>query len=324
MSRWAHPLLASGLVLLAVVAAGCGSVSDDTMRDSLSALETPAPVSTPSTPDPKKTCGDPTRSLRPTGEAPAPGRMPAGSFMRTIEKRGRLVAGVDQNTLLFAYRDPFTRDLRGLEIDLLRQVAKAIFGDPRKVDFKAITTAQRRDYVERGKVDIVADAFTITCYRLQHVAFSSVYFRAAQRLLVPKTSTVRGVADLRQKRVCATVGGTAAANIPTIAPGAIPVLVPQRTDCLVALQQGTVDAIWSDDAILSGFAAQDPYTKIVGPRLTDEPYGMAIGRQHPEFVRFVNAVLERLRADGTWAAIDRRWLGGAAPSAALPPPRYRD
>jgi polar amino acid transport system substrate-binding protein len=87
------------------------------------------------------------------------------------------------------------------------------------------------------------------------------------------------------------------------------------------MQQGLVDAITSDDSILLGFKAQDPYTKIVGPRLADEPYGMAISKAHPDFVRFVNGVLAQLRTDGTWRRIYSRWLG--APTPAPPPARYR-
>jgi polar amino acid transport system substrate-binding protein len=98
--------------------------------------------------------------------------------------------------------------------------------------------------------------------------------------------------------------------------------VAQRTDCLVALQQGAADAISTDDAILLGFKAQDPYTKIIGPRFSDEPYGIAISKSHPEFVRFVNGVLERMRADGTWRGIYARWLGRYYRTPAPPAPHY--
>ena len=78
--------------------------------------------------------------------------------------------------------------------------------------------------------------------------------------------------------------------------------------------------ISTDDSILADLAAQDPYTKIVGPRLADEPYRLAISKQHPDFVRFVNAVLARLRADGQWAASYKHWVGGPVPA---PPARYQ-
>jgi polar amino acid transport system substrate-binding protein len=88
------------------------------------------------------------------------------------------------------------------------------------------------------------------------------------------------------------------------------------------LQEGKVAAISTDDAVLAGLMAQDPETKIVGPPLASAPYGLAISLQHPDFVRFVNAVLARMRADGEWAAIYSRWIGTPAP--APPPAHYRE
>jgi len=95
--------------------------------------------------------------------------------------------------------------------------------------------------------------------------------------------------------------------------------VPYWTDCLVLLQQGDVVAISTDDSILDGLAAQDPWTKIIGKPLTSEPYGLAISKQHPEFVRFVNAVLQQLRTDGQWEASYAHWLGHPVP----PPPQAK-
>ena len=92
--------------------------------------------------------------------------------------------------------------------------------------------------------------------------------------------------------------------------------VPYWTDCLVLLQQGDVAAISTDDSILDGLAAQDPYTKLIGDQLTDEPYGLAISKQHPEFVRFVNAVLQQYESDGQWK---NSYQQLARPSARSPP-----
>jgi polar amino acid transport system substrate-binding protein len=92
---------------------------------------------------------------------------------------------------------------------------------------------------------------------------------------------------------------------------------------MVALQQGRTDAISTDDAILFGFQAQDPNTRVVGPRFSREPYGLGINKQHPDFVRFVNGVLARMRADGTWAAIYRKWLGKFGRVPEPPVARYR-
>jgi polar amino acid transport system substrate-binding protein len=247
--------------------------------------------------------------------------MPRGSFMEKIRRRGYLIAGVDQNTLLFAYFNGLHSQLEGFEIDVVRQVAKAIFGNPDAVHFRAITTAERIPAVEDSSVDIVADAVTITCQRRKQVDFSSVYYDAGQRVLVPVNSPVRSVGDLGGKRICATIGSTTIQKLARLTPRPKPYGVPQRTDCLVALQQGLVSAISSDDSILLGFEAQDPATKIVGPRFAKEPYGMAINKAHPEFVSFVNGVLAQMRSDGTWRKIYRNWLGKVTKTAAPAPPK---
>jgi polar amino acid transport system substrate-binding protein len=262
---------------------------------------------------------------------PAPGAMPAGSFMATIHDRGRLIVGVDQNTLLFGYLNPENGQIEGFDIDMLRQVAKAIFGDDGKnettrLQFTAISAAQRIPFIQNDTVDIVADTMTINCSRDLLVNFSSVYYDAGQKVLVRANSPIMSSADLAGKRSCAAAGSTSINNVLDVskthasAP-AIPVAVTDWTDCLVALQSGTVDDISTDDTILLGLKAQDPSTRIVGDKFTDEPYGMAIKLSHSDFTRFVNGVLERMRADGTWAAIYSRWLGSPVP--APPAASYR-
>ena len=105
-------------------------------------------------------------------------------------------------------------------------------------------------------------------------------------------------------KVCETTGSTA---VETNLRGVVPYLVSARTDCLVALQQGYVDGILTDDAILYGFLAQDPHTKLLPGNITNEPYGLAISKSRPEFVRFVNAVLEQMHA--RWTKSWDRWFG---------------
>ena len=259
-------------------------------------------------------CNPKASSLSPSG----PPQVTAGSFMAKIRARGYLIAGVDQNTYHFGFLSPFTGQIEGFDIDMIRAVATAIFGNPDKVVYKAISDNQRIPDITSGAVDIVAHTMTITCARLQQVDFSSVYFDAAQRVLVLKSSMAKSLTALRGQKVCATSGSDSLAVI--AAKGAIPVAVPYWTDCLVLLQQGDVAAISTDDSILDGLAAQDPWTKLIGPRLTDEPYGLAISKQHPDFVRFVNAVLQELRTNGQWAASYAHWIGTPVP--APPPAQY--
>jgi polar amino acid transport system substrate-binding protein len=285
-------------------------------------VEDPAVIPSTSA-GPAQTC-DPRASLRPPASMPAPRAMPPGSTMEHIYQQGRLVVGVDQNTYLFGYRDPASGQIVGFDIDIAREIARAIFGDPDKVQLTSITAAQRIPFIrgQGGHVDLVADTMTINCARLQQVNFSTDYFDAGQKILVTRGSPVHGRADLGGKRVCAAAGSTSIQNIAALPGHPVAVAVNDWTDCMVMLQQGQVDAVSTDDTILIGLARQDPHTVVVGDRFTDEPYGLAVAKTAPDFVRFVNGVLDRMRADGTWTRIYTRWLG--APVPAPPAARYLD
>jgi polar amino acid transport system substrate-binding protein len=270
-----------------------------------------------------QTC-HPLDSLRPSGPLPAPGHMPAGSTMAAIRKRGKLIVGVDQTTYLFGYRDPLTGQLEGFDIDIARAIAQAIFGSPDNIEFRAITSAQRIPFVQKGLVDLVSDSMTITCAREQYVDFSTDYFNAGQRVLVPSNSPAHSIADLGGKKVCAAAGTTSIQTIAAEPSRPIPVTAPNWTDCLVMLQQNQVAAISTDDSVLAGLAIQDPQTKLIGPRFTSEPHGLAMSKKSPDLVRFVNAVLEQMKTDGRWTALYRKWIGTRLGSIPAPPaPSYR-
>ena len=85
--------------------------------------------------------------------------------------------------------------------------------------------------------------------------------------------------------------------------------VNDTTDCLVMLQQGQVDAISTDDAILVGLAAQDPNTKIVeSTRSARSPTAWRSANPTPTSPRSSTACWPRCSADGTWTQIYDTYL----------------
>jgi polar amino acid transport system substrate-binding protein len=315
-----------GLVLVAVGLAGCGASSDHTLKLTLSALATAIPKAPPPSITPKVPPCNAKASLRPPATLPAPNHMPAGSFMATIQKQGYLVAGVNEGAYRFGALNPATGNIEGFEVDLVNELAKAIFGDAKgHVRLVALTVPQRFSAAQHGKVDIVADTITITCYRRTLVDFSTVYYDGTQRLMVPSGSSVKNIDALAHKRVCASKGSTPIDVMDAMPEERRPVPVgkTQAIDCLVALQQGqgNLAGISTDSGLLLGFKAQDPNTEIVGPSLGDVPYGMAISKAHPDFVRFVNGVLAKLKGDGTWQRLYAKWLGGFTPGPTPTPPK---
>jgi polar amino acid transport system substrate-binding protein len=294
---------------------------------------------TGSVPSPSTTVAPPAPECTPAEEAlPAVRTYPAVSpdqalaeidgfpSLQRIRDAGRLVVGVSGDTLLFGARNPLTARLEGFDIDVLTEVARAVFGPDgeQRIVYRVITYAQRLPALEARDVDLVAHTMTINCRRWKRIAFSSVYYQAGQKVLVTTGSGYDSVDDLvaARARVCAPEGST---NIDEISKpeyeGIVVVPKPDISDCLVAMQQGEADATTGDDTVLAGFAAQDPSTEVVGDAFTEEPYGIGVNRDDVDLVRFVNGVLAEMAADGRLDDIARRWLvdTGALSADALPP-----
>ncbi|XVU30158.1 glutamate ABC transporter substrate-binding protein [Actinoplanes sp. CA-054009] len=297
-------------LVLTLGLAACSADSSSLSGDMSTQPRFEAPAPAPAQGAAEAPACNPRASLPALSPMPQPGKMPAGSYMATIQKRGRLILGTSQDTLLFSSRNPFTGQIEGFDVDMGRQVAAAIFGDPNKIQIKVIGYDQRVSSVVSGAVDIVADTMTANCERKQDVNFSSIYYEAGQKVLVSTSSPAKSIEDLGGKKVCSVQGSTSYDNIAKVKSKPIAVARSAFGDCLVAFQRNEVDAVTTDDTILAGMAAQDPYAKVIGPKFTEEPYGMAMPKQHPEFTRFVNAVLARNRANGTWQKTYDKWLGG--------------
>jgi polar amino acid transport system substrate-binding protein len=314
---------AAAALLVAILAAGCGSVPAPPPAVSVAPVTVAPQEAHDVTAAPTAAAEQCDREASlPPGPLPPAGAMPPGSTMAAIARRGRLVVGVDQNTYRIGFRDPATGRIEGFDIDVAREIARAIFGDPDRIDLRVVDARDRETALVSGQVDLVVRTYSITCERKRSVDFSTVYFVANQRILVPRGTRIDTAEDLSGKRVCAATGTTSLANLLAMNPRPVVIGVTAWTDCLVMLQQNQIDAISTDDAVLAGLAEQDPTVEIAGPSLGVEPYGVGVGKHHEDLVRFVNGVLENMRRDGTWNRLYDRWLSALGPSPGPPAARY--
>lgn len=296
--------------LLAVVLGGCATQAPaDLSAAPAPAAAAPAPAAVPAATE----CDDATTSYAPTAGT----EIPAGSTMAAIRDRGFLLVGVSADTLRMGARNPFTGQIEGFDIDVARQVAQAILGDRDAIRFRVITAGDRIPVLQAHEVDLVARAFTMNCERWADIAFSAEYFTAGQKVLVSTESDAQGIEDLAGQRVCAPEGTTTLERLDEYDVEAVGART--HSACLALFQQGRVDAITGDDTVLAGFVAQDPYARVVGEAFSAEPYGVGVAADQVDLVRFVNAVLDGMKADGTWAQTYDRWLGEALGPAPAPP-----
>ena len=323
--RWFQTWIATTAVALTLGTAGCSQhESQVALTTPTLPPPTPAGMSTlpprpPLPPDSNDNECDPTASLRPFAS-----KAEADEAVRAIRARGRLIVGLDIGTNLFSFRDPITGGIIGFDVDIAGEIAHDIFGDKSQVEYRILSPDERIPALQKSTVDIVVNTMTITCERRKFVNFSTVYLNTHQRIMTPRNSAITKPSDLGGNRVCVTQDSTSMHRVQQISPPPIIVTVLNWSDCLVALQQHEIDAISTDDSILAGLMQQDPYLHIVGPEIADQPYGIAIKLEDTGLVRFVNGTLERIRHDGTWNTLYRKWLTVLGPPPALPTPKYVD
>ncbi len=266
--------------------------------------------------------GDVVGSLRPDDRTPEE-RVPE------IVERGRLIVGVDQSQNLLSSRDVITGRLVGFEVDLAREIARDIFGDPEAVDFRFVDSVDRGRALNAREVDVIIRTLTITEERQQMIEFSAPYLSAETRMLATAGTGIEDYGDLSGRLVCVADDTSALEKARAAAPYSILLKTRRWSDCLYALQERQVDAIISDTTILSGIAKQDPYTTITGSSLGSENYGVGIRKSTPSddssgLVRQVNSTLERIRSDGTWWRMYERWFSAYLSTTGPPDLNYRE
>ncbi|MGI9612131.1 MAG: transporter substrate-binding domain-containing protein [Acidimicrobiales bacterium] len=313
-----HRLVPMLLVAL-LFGAACSAASEEAFTSNLPDAEAAPDGDASAAPDPDPACdaSDPTPSIGPAEPLPGPSNLPPGSYMEEIRSRGVLRAGVGVDTLLFGFLNPQTGNIEGFDVEMARLVADAIFGDPDKVELVPVTSAERIEAITSGDVDLVVKTMTINCERWASINFSTVYYESGQRLLVGAQSGVGDIESLDDQPICAVSGTTSLANLESA--GITTIETTGWTECLVAFQQGRAFGVSTDDTILAGLAAQDPFAAVVGDPFSEEPYGIGLPKDRPEFTRFVNAVLEEARTDGTWQELYDAWLASILGGGTRPP-----
>ncbi|WP_371479202.1 transporter substrate-binding domain-containing protein [Kitasatospora sp. NBC_00315] len=232
-----------------------------------------------------------------------------GPAVQAIRNNRSLVVGVDQNSYRWGARNPSTGEIEGFDIDLAKAIGTAIMGDPSRITFKAVPTAERVEFLQDGKVDMIVRTMTITCDRLGQVAFSKPYFKTSNRLLVPKAAGVKTFDEaLKGRTSCAARSSSAEDELKANPRGSTLVSVENQLDCLVLMQLGKVDATMTDDGLAAGQAAQDTTVTMLDERVRPGYMGVAMKLGNDDLVARVNQVLADYQASGGWRAAYDKWL----------------
>jgi ABC-type amino acid transport substrate-binding protein len=247
-------------------------------------------------------CGEDTE---PT-DGGTPQEFPAGTTMAELQDAGKITIGVKFDVPPFGFKNPQTDEVEGFDVDLGKAIADELGVEP---EFIEAISDNRIPFLTDGTADLVLSTMTITTDRDAEIDFSIPYYVAEGRVLVPEDSDIAGVEDLAGTTVCTATGSTYEENLTANAPEAELRLVDTYSECLELIQTDSVDAVSTDDVILTGMIIQDDTLKLVGDGYTTEPYGAGIADGDTEFKEFVDGVVSDYISDGRWAAAYEKWIG---------------
>jgi glutamate transport system substrate-binding protein len=246
--------------------------------------------------------------------------LPSGSTAAKIKSNGTLVVGGTQTSALFSLLNPTTGKVDGFDAVMSQLLAKYIIGKP-STKLVNVTSETREALLKSHQVDTVFATYTITPEREKSVAFAGPYYQDGLAIEVKKSAAgLDSPAGLAGRTVVTESGSTAAAAIKKAAPSAKVQLFDTNTECLQALQQGRADAYVLDQGILAGNASTNPDVRVSSTTFSQEPYGIGLPLDKPDFKQFVNTWLKKIEADGTWAKVWSATVGTEVPGAAPAPP----
>lgn len=239
-----------------------------------------------------------------------------------MTQNGKVVIGVKEDQPGLGYKDPTTGEYSGFDIEIAKLIAAKLgFGED-KIEFKTVQSAGREAAITNGDVDYYVGTYTINDKRKETISFAGPYFVAGQDLLVRKDDdSITGKDTLKGKKVCSVTGSTPIQRVrdEQLTEAANIVEFQGYSQCVDKLLTKEVDAVTTDDAILKGFAAQDPDAlKVVGKTFSEEPYGVGLPLDDKALRDKVNDILQTAIDDDTWQNIYDTTLGKSGSDASPP------
>jgi general L-amino acid transport system substrate-binding protein len=229
----------------------------------------------------------------------------AGKDLDAVKARGQLICGVNTGVAGFALADSQGKWV-GLDVDVCRAVAAAIFGDAEKVKYVPTTAQQRFTALQSGEVDILSRTTTITLTRDTALGFdfTGINYYDGQGFMVNKKLGVKSAKELNGATVCVQPGTTTELNLADYFRANKmtfkPVVIEKVEEVRAAFFSGRCDVFTTDASGLYSTRAANapnPGDYVILPEIiSKEPLGPAVrhgDNQFADIVRWAfNAMLE--------------------------------
>lgn len=209
----------------------------------------------------------------------------------------------------FGFQNPESGNIEGFEVDIARELARYLKGDPNKLEVTGVNVTTRGIMLDNGTLDATLATFTITDARKKSYNFSQPYFTDHIGVLVKKSSGITELADLDGKTVGVASSATTRDKLGKAGDeiGIHMNFAEYATypEIKIALVTGRVDAFSVDRSILNGYL--DDSTMLLDAQFAPQEYGIASKKSNTELAEQIDAALSDMMSDGTLASLEEKW-----------------
>ncbi|MEV4640052.1 glutamate ABC transporter substrate-binding protein [Actinoplanes sp. NPDC049548] len=250
---------------------------------------------------------------------------PAGSTMERLYEAKRLRVGTKFDQPGFGLQQPDTGVIKGFDVEIAKIIARSLGIPTSAIEYTETPSTIREQVLQQDRVDIVVATYTINDKRKQVVDFAGPYYVAGQTLMVRIDDTsITGPDSLKdgKKKVCSVKNSTPAATIVKYLQDSAKQLELFDTyqKCVEELQNERVDAVTTDNVILTGLiASNEGQFALAGSPFTEEPYGIGVKKGDNDFRTFINDALEASFHDGSYLKAWKLTAGKFDPNDPLIP-----
>jgi glutamate transport system substrate-binding protein len=245
----------------------------------------------------------------------------SGTTMAKLADAGKITIGVKYDQPGIGFLEPGADAPEGFDIEMGRIIAGGLGIDDDGITWKETVSDNREPFLENGTVDIVIASYSITDERRQVVGQAGPYYVTGQQLLVREEDkdAISTPEDTEGKKVCSVTGSTSLQRM-VDEYGADPVPFATYSECVDQLENGTVDAVTTDGAILLGYAAENPdELEVVGEAFSEERYGIGYAKGDTEMCQFITDTVQEAMDGDAWASAFESTLGESGVDTPEPP-----
>ncbi|MFZ7129966.1 cysteine ABC transporter substrate-binding protein [Avibacterium avium] len=222
----------------------------------------------------------------------------AQNRLHELQKADSVRIGVFSDKPPFGYVDNQGKS-QGFDVEIAKAIGKDLLGDENKVQYVLVEAANRVEYLQSNKVDIILANFTVTPARKEVVDFAKPYMQVALGVVSKDGSVITDINQLEGKTLLVNKGTTADAYFSKHYPNIKLLKFEQNTETFEALRDGRGDALAHDNTLLFAWAKENPGFTVGIKTLGDQDFiAPAVKKGDTELLAWLDQEIEKLGKEG--------------------------